>query len=170
MIQKAYKECYFRNLTRLVQPYQEKKHLQSQEILNINMLANIAITRTIVFISNLLQILCIDAILHNVLLRLKQRECHPTLCLLLSLEVLKFDVCQQRVHASQKGNFMLGIIKRSMTSRAKELIPNLNSTFIKIHLEYCIQAWGLPAQETQPYQSKFRGGPHIYQRAKASLL
>ena len=38
---------------------------------------------------------------------------------------------------AQKGNHILGCIKRGMTSRVREVRPHL----VRPHLEYCIQMW-----------------------------
>ena len=43
--------------------------------------------------------------------------------------------------AANKGNQILGLIKRTIISRKKKVILNLYKTLVRPHLEYCIQAW-----------------------------
>jgi len=51
----------------------------------------------------------------------------------------KLNTSRQCVLAAQKANHILGCIKRSVASRAREVILPLYSSFI--HLESCIQLW-----------------------------
>jgi len=45
--------------------------------------------------------------------------------------------------AAKKGNQigLLGLIKRTITCRSKEIILRLYKSLARPHLEYCIQAW-----------------------------
>ncbi|KAK4812444.1 hypothetical protein QYF61_024176 [Mycteria americana] len=42
----------------------------------------------------------------------------------------------------RRPNHILGCIKRSATSRSREVILLLYSALVRPHLEYCIQLWG----------------------------
>ncbi|GAB0183879.1 mitochondrial enolase superfamily member 1 [Grus japonensis] len=53
----------------------------------------------------------------------------------------KLNMSRQRALAAQKANPILGCIKRSVTSRSREVILPLHSALMRPNLEYCIQLW-----------------------------
>ncbi|GAB0179727.1 hypothetical protein GRJ2_000438000 [Grus japonensis] len=54
----------------------------------------------------------------------------------------KINMSRQCALVAQKANHILGCVKRSVTSRSKEVILPLYSALVRLHLEYCIQLWG----------------------------
>ena len=56
-------------------------------------------------------------------------------------------VSEQCGIAAAKGNQILGLIRRNIVYKEKELIITLYKTIVRPHLEYCIQAW-------RPYRKK----------------
>ena len=50
-------------------------------------------------------------------------------------------VSEQCGIAAAKGNQILGLIRRNIVYKEKELIIPLYETVVRPHLEYCIQAW-----------------------------
>ena len=47
----------------------------------------------------------------------------------------------QCVKAKNKAEKMLGIIKRNVSYKSKEVVTKLYNSYVRPHLEYCIQAW-----------------------------
>ena len=57
-------------------------------------------------------------------------------------------VSEQCGIAASKGNNILGLIRRDITTyKGKKLIIPLYKAIVRLHLEYCIQAW-------RPYRKK----------------
>ena len=50
-------------------------------------------------------------------------------------------VSEQCRIAASKGNQVLGLIRRTITYKEKQLIVPLYKVIVRPHLEYCIQAW-----------------------------
>ena len=56
-------------------------------------------------------------------------------------------VSEQCGIAASKGNKILGLIRRNIRYKEKQLIVPLYKAIVRPHLEYCIQAW-------KPYRKK----------------
>ena len=56
-------------------------------------------------------------------------------------------VSEQCGIAASKGNQILGLIRRTITYKDKQIIVPLYKAIVRPHLEYCIQAW-------RPYHKK----------------
>jgi len=82
----------------------------------------------------------------------------------------KLNMTWQCALAAQKANNILGCIKSSMDSRAREVILPLYSALLRPHLEYCVQFWSPNIRRTWTCWSRSRGGHKNDQRAGAPLL
>ena len=51
----------------------------------------------------------------------------------------RFNMSWQSVLAAQKANRILGCIKKSLTSRSRDMILPLFSALVRPHLDYCVQ-------------------------------
>lgn len=56
-----------------------------------------------------------------------------------------FKVNKQCIQARNKANKMLGIINRNVSYKSREVVTKLYNSYVRPHLEYCVQAW-------KPYQ------------------
>ena len=61
----------------------------------------------------------------------------------------EMKVSEQCGIAASKGNQILGLIRRTITYKEKQLTVPLYKAIVRPHLEYCIQAW-------RPYRKKDR--------------
>jgi len=52
-----------------------------------------------------------------------------------------FKMSKQCIEASKKANRMLGYIRKSITSKSKEIVLPLYRGLIKPHMEYAVQFW-----------------------------
>jgi len=57
------------------------------------------------------------------------------------LVVEKLNMSRQCALAAQKANCIMGCVKSSTASRAREVILPLDSALVRPHLESCIQLW-----------------------------
>src|SRR5664279_4650277 len=58
--------------------------------------------------------------------------------MIVSHDLKVFEHCQ---HAYSKANSMLGLLKRSKTTRDHDVMTQLYKSLVRTHLEYCSSAW-----------------------------
>lgn len=92
--------------------------------------------------------------------------------LLKDLEVLvdeRLNISWQCALADQKATCILGSNKGSVISRGRQEIVPLRSTFVRSHLQYCMQLWG--HQHTKDVDPlRFRKGHRDNQRPETPSL
>ena len=72
-------------------------------------------------------------------------------------------VSEQCWIAASKGNQILGLIRRTIIYKEKQLIVPLYKAIVRPHLEYCIQAW-------KPYRKKDRDKLERIQRRATKMI
>ena len=72
-------------------------------------------------------------------------------------------VSEQCGIAASKGNQILGLIRRTIMYKEKQLIVSLYKAIVRPHLEYCIQAW-------RPYRKKDIGKLERIQRRATKMI
>ena len=72
-------------------------------------------------------------------------------------------VSEQCGIAASKGNQIIGLIRRTITYKEKQLIVPLYKAIVRPHLEYCIQAW-------RPYRKKDIGKQERIQRKATKMI
>ena len=65
--------------------------------------------------------------------------------------------------AASKGYQILGLIRRTITYKEKQLILPMYKAIVRPHLEYCIQAW-------RPYRKKDIGKLERIQRRATKMI
>ena len=70
----------------------------------------------------------------------------------------RFNMSRECAFAAQNANCIQGYIKRSVTSRLREMILPLYSTLVRLYLEYCMQFWGPQHKKNikvfEPYEDR----------------
>ena len=87
---------------------------------------------------------------------LKEKDLGLTIC-------ANMKVSEQYGIAAAKGNQILGLIRRNILYKEKELKIPLYKTIARLHLEYCIQAW-------RPYRKNDIDMLEIVQRRATKMI
>ena len=67
--------------------------------------------------------------------------CYFMLCDLGVVVDMSLKFSKQCIEAKNRANRVLGYIKRNVSYKSKEVILKLYNSYVRPHLEYCIQAW-----------------------------
>ena len=66
---------------------------------------------------------------------------------------------KQCLKVSNSGNKLLGMIRRSIVYKTKEVVVQLYKSLVRPHLEYCVHAWSPHTRrKTSNCSRRFRGG------------
>ena len=66
-----------------------------------------------------------------------------------SNQLMKKGISKQCLMAKNKANLILGIINRGVSHQSSKVISKLYTSYVRLHLEYCIQFWS-PINEKDP--------------------
>jgi len=71
----------------------------------------------------------------------------------------KLNRSQRCAAAATKVNWILGCIRRGITSRGRDIIIPFYSALVRLHLEHCVQFWSPQFKKDMDRLEKSKGGP-----------